>query len=155
MTRNVLLATILLFTGCATSGSPTDDGFVDAESSATSPGSVDLWQSTDAQWRFHVVAGNGRTMLTSEGYTTKASALTGIQSVLVNGVDPLQYQVHQTPRGAYDLHLVAGNYETIATTETYATKSNAKRAIDACVRAITSYLDMIESTTTTPDVPQS
>jgi uncharacterized protein len=144
MTRTLLLAALLSFSACATSGT-TDDDLVGAESSATSPGSVDVWQSTDAQWHFHVVAGNGRTLLTSESYSTRTSALSGLFSVLDNGVDPAQYDLHQTASGRFDLHLVAGNHETIATTETYASKGNATRAIDACVRAVTSYLDKLEA----------
>ena len=146
MTRTLLLASLAsltLFTGCATTGS-SDDDFTDAQSDATSPGSVDIWQSTDAQWHFHVVSGNHRTLLTSESYTSRTGALNGVRSVLDNGVDPARYELNLTASGFYNLHLVAGNHETIATTETYASKYNATRAIDACVRAVTSYLDTVE-----------
>src|SRR5678816_3419468 len=81
---------------CATSGDEYDDEYSDAESDATAPGKVDLWQSTDGQWRFHVVSGNGRNLLTSEGYTSRTGALNGVLSVLDNGVDPAQYQVNKT-----------------------------------------------------------
>jgi uncharacterized protein len=136
----------LSVTACATSGDAGDE-YADAESNATSPGKVDLWQSSDSQWRFHVVSGNGRTLLTSEGYTSRAGALNGVLSVLDNGVDPAMYALNQTASGKWNLRLRAANFETIAFTQAYSTKSSATRAITSCVNAVTSYLDKIESNT--------
>jgi uncharacterized protein YegP (UPF0339 family) len=127
--------------GCAAGGDEYADEYGDADSSATAPGHVDLYQSSDAQWRFRVVAGNGRTLLSSEAYVSKAGAQNGIDSVLENGVDPAMYQVNQTAAGKYNVRLRARNSEVIAFTQGYSTKSNATRAIDTCVRAITTYLD--------------
>jgi uncharacterized protein YegP (UPF0339 family) len=137
----------LSVTACATSGDEYGDEFVDAESNASAPGKVDLWQSTDGQWRFHVVSGNGRTLLTSEGYTSRTGALNGILSVLDNGVDPAMYQLNKTASGKYNLRLRAANHEIIAFTQAYSTKSSATRAITSCVNAVTSYLDKIEANT--------
>lgn len=147
MVRNFIFALSLAFAGCATTGDA-GDGYADAQSDATSPGKLDLWQSTDGQWRFHVVSGNGRTLLTSEGYTSRTGALGGVLSVLDNGVDPARYDLNQTASGRYNLRLRAGNNEIIASTQAYSTKSNATRAIDACVRAVTTYLDKREAITT-------
>ena len=134
--------------GCATSGDEQSDEYGDAVSNASIPGKVDLWKSTDGQYRFHVVSGNGRTLLTSEGYTSRTGALNGILSVLDNGVDPAMYQLNETESGGYNLRLRAGNNEIIGFTQAYSTKSNAKRAITSCVTAVTSYEDKIESNTT-------
>jgi uncharacterized protein len=126
--------------GCAAGGDEYSDAG-DLESSATAPGHVDLYQSSDSQWRFRVVAGNGRTLLSSEAYVSKQGAENGIASVLENGVDPAMYQLNQTAAGKWNLRLRAGNYEVIAFTQSYSTKSNATRAIGSCVRAIETYLD--------------
>jgi uncharacterized protein len=136
----------LSVTACATSGDAGDE-YADAESNATIPGKVDLWQSSDSQWRFHVVSGNGRTLLTSEGYTSRTGALNGVLSVLDNGVDPAMYALNQTASGKWNLRLRAANFETIAFTQAYSTKSSATRAINSCVNAVTSYLDKIEANT--------
>ena len=133
--------------GCATSGDY-DDEYADAQSDATSPGKVDLWQSSDSQWRFKVISGNGRTLLSSEAYTSRTGALNGVLSVLDNGVDPAQYQLNQAANGGYNLRLRAANYAVIAFTQVYSTKSSATRAIGSCVRAIETYLDKVESNTT-------
>jgi hypothetical protein len=127
--------------GCAASDDST--ATVDGESSL--PGSIDLWQSSDG-WHFHVVAGNKKILLASEGYASRTAALDGVLSTLENGVDPASYQVLPAAHG-YLLHLVAGNNEVIGFTETYSTKSNATRAIGSCVRAVTSYLDQAEAKT--------
>src|SRR5690349_19037437 len=136
----------LSVTACATSGEAGDE-YADAESNASSPGKVDLWKATDGQFHFRVVSGNGRTLLTSEAYTSRTGALNGVLSVLDNGVDPAMYQVNKTAAGKYNLRLRAANYEIIAFTQAYSTKSSATRAITSCVNAVTSYLDKVESNT--------
>src|SRR5881394_2271081 len=108
---------------CATSGDEqTGDEYSDAQSDASAPGKVDLWQATDGQWHFHVVSGNGRTLLPSEAYTSRTGAINGLLSVLDNGVDPAQYVVNKAATG-YNLRLRAANYEIIAFTQVYSTKS--------------------------------
>jgi hypothetical protein len=124
--------------GCATSG---DDGTVSSDEDVTAPGSFDLWQASDGQWHFRLVAGNHRILLTSEAYTTRLAAINGALSVTHNGIDSTRYRAVQGASGAWLLHLVAGNGEVIAHSETYYSKSNATRAIDACVRAVSTYLD--------------
>lgn len=146
--RNInSLITVLLLSfasiaavGCAAGGDELAD-LEDGESSATAPGKIDLYQSGDGQWRFRVVAGNGRTLISSEAYVSKQGAENGIASVLENGVDPAQYALNQTATGKYNLRLRAGNYEVIGFTQSYATKSSATRAIGSCVRALETYLD--------------
>src|SRR5690606_27261840 len=137
----------LSVTGCAISGDEYSDEYSDAESNASSPGKLDLWKSTDGQWRFHVVSGNGRILMTSEGYTSRTGALNGVLSVLENGVDPAMYQLNQTKSGKWNLRLRAANHEVIAFTQGYATKSSATRAIKSCVSAVTTYLDKVEANT--------
>lgn len=134
--------------GCATSGDEMTDEYADAESSASAPGKLNLWKSSDGQFRFNVVSGNGRTLLTSEGYTSRTGALNGVLSVLDNGIDPAMYKLNQTASGKWSLHLRAANYETIAFTQAYTTKYSATRAINSCVNALTSYLDKVEANTT-------
>jgi uncharacterized protein YegP (UPF0339 family) len=141
LTVLILSFATLSAAGCAAGGDEMSDELADEESNATSPGKVDLYQSTDGQWRFRVVAGNNRVLLSSEAYVSKAGAENGIASVLENGVDPAQYQLNKTASGKYNLRLRAGNYEIIAFTQQYSTKASATRAVGSCVRAITTFLD--------------
>ena len=129
--------------GCAAGG---DEDFVDEEGEASIPATMDLW-STNGQWYFHVVAGNGNTLLSSEGYSTRLAALNGILSVLDNGAYESSYTAIKGSNGKYHLNLLAANGAVIATTQQYSTKSSATRAIGSCVRAITTYLDAQEAAT--------
>jgi len=143
---NTILTVLLLSfatisaVGCAAGGDESGE-FDDNDSSATAPGSVELYQSSDNQWRFRVKAGNHQVVLSSEAYVSKQGAENGIASVLENGVDPAMYALNKTASGKYNVRLKAGNSEIIAFTQSYSTKSNATRAIGSCVRAITTYLD--------------
>jgi uncharacterized protein YegP (UPF0339 family) len=142
ITTLVLSLSTLAATGCAMGGA--DDGFGEVDGEAAAAGKFDLWQATDGQWHFHLKSGNGRILLTSEAYTSRTAAINGVLSVLDNGVDPAQYELVQAENG-YLLHLVAPNHEIISFSQSYATKSSAKRAITSCVNATTSYLDKREA----------
>ncbi|MBA3391348.1 MAG: YegP family protein [Deltaproteobacteria bacterium] len=131
--------------GCATSGS--EDEYSESEGEASLAGKFTMWQSTDGQWRFNLKSGNGAVLLSSEAYTSRTGAINGILSVQENGVDPTQYQVRQTQTG-YNVHLLAGNHESISFSQVYSTKSSATRAVGSSVRAVTSYLDKREANTT-------
>jgi len=141
----LLVATLASFsvTGCATTG---DDQFDDEDGESTIPATMDMW-STNGQWYFHLTAGNGNTLMTSEGYSTRMAALNGIISVLDNGAYAERYSVVKGASGKYHLNLVATNGETIASTQTYSTKSSATRAIGSCVRGVQSYLAGWDATT--------
>jgi len=148
MRFNSLIAALVLSTtvfgvGCATSD--TDDTS-DADSNATAAGKFDMWQSNDG-WHFHLTAGNGATLLTSEAYTSRTGAINGILSVENNGIENAQYQVVQGNSGGYLIHLVAGNNEIISFSQVYSSKSNATRAVTSCVKAVTTYLDKAANTT--------
>jgi len=145
---NSLLAALVLSTsalvGCATQA---DDEVSDADSSATAAGKLDLWQANDG-WHFHLAAGNGAILLTSEAYSSRTGAINGVLSLETNGVDPAQYSLKQAANGGYLLHLNAANNEIISFSQTYSSKSNATRAITSCVKAVTTYLDKQEANTT-------
>jgi uncharacterized protein YegP (UPF0339 family) len=141
----LLVATLASFsvTGCATSG---DDDYTDEDGESSIPATMDLW-STNGQWYFHMVAGNGNTLMTSEGYSTRMAALGGIISVLDNGAYAERYTAVKGASGKYHLNLSAPNGEIIASTQTYSTKSSATRAIGSCVRGVQSYLAGWDATT--------
>jgi uncharacterized protein YegP (UPF0339 family) len=47
-------------------------------------GKFELWTDKGGSWRFNLKASNGQVIATSEGYSSKASALNGIESVKKN-----------------------------------------------------------------------
>lgn len=50
-------------------------------------GTFELWTDKAGQYRFNLKASNGQVIATSEGYSSKASALGGIESVRKNAPD--------------------------------------------------------------------
>jgi uncharacterized protein YegP (UPF0339 family) len=89
----------------------------------------DLFTGADGLVYFRLRANNGEIVLASEGYTTKASAQKGVASVKANGASVSNCEVFEAADGRWALSLVAGNGEIIARGETYASKSNATRAV--------------------------
>jgi len=47
-------------------------------------GKFELWVDKGGDWRFNLKASNGQVIATSEGYSSKESALNGIRSVQTN-----------------------------------------------------------------------
>lgn len=89
----------------------------------------ETFKGEDGKAYFHLRAGNGEIMLSSQAYTATSSAKVGIASVLTNGDDAAQYETFQTADGGYAFHLVAKNGEVIARSQVYSTKANADRAV--------------------------
>ncbi len=50
-------------------------------------GKFELWTDKGGQYRFNLKASNGQVIATSEGYSSKASALNGIESIRKNAPD--------------------------------------------------------------------
>lgn len=62
-------------------------------------GWFELSKSSDSQFRFVLKAGNGETILTSELYTSKASAEKGIASVRSNSPQEERYEKKTASNG--------------------------------------------------------
>ncbi|WP_245570321.1 YegP family protein [Microbacterium luticocti] len=50
-------------------------------------GTFELWTDKGGDWRFNLKASNGQVIATSQGYSSKASAMKGIDSVRKNAPD--------------------------------------------------------------------
>jgi uncharacterized protein len=50
-------------------------------------GKFELYTDNSGEFRFRLKAANGQTIAASQGYTTKAAALNGIDSVRTNAAD--------------------------------------------------------------------
>ncbi len=112
-------------TGCAT-----DTVGESTANSTERTGRFELFEGADGQFYFHLLAGNGELVLDSEGYTTKASAKNGIESVVENGLDSARYEILEAVNGEYYFNLKAGNHEIIGTSELYASKSGAEKGVE-------------------------
>lgn len=105
----------------------------DAKCDAASSQGFEIFKGADGKYYFHMVSGNGAIVLRSQAYSSKSAATKGVESVRANGVDPENFRVLEAANGEFYVNLYAANGEVIATSETYARKYNAKRAIDTSV----------------------
>lgn len=90
-----------------------------------------LKKSPNGQYRFTLKAGNGETILSSEHYTTKASAETGIDAVKTNAPIDARYERKTAANGQFMFNLKAANHQVIGTSETYKTEAGRDNGIES------------------------
>ena len=76
-------------------------------------------KNSGVQFHFTLEAENGKTILSSERYTTKPSALGGIQSVRENSPLDARYERKDASNGSPMFNLKGSNGHIIGTSETY------------------------------------
>lgn len=90
-----------------------------------------IFKSTvNAQYYFRLKAGNGETILSSEGYTSNQSCRTGIASVKVNAPIDSRYE-RKDATNNYRFNLKAANGEIIGRSEGYTTSVARNNGIAA------------------------
>jgi len=83
----------------------------------------------NGEFQFNLKAGNGQTILTSEGYTTKAACLNGVESVRKNSQDDTKFDRKNSTNGKYYFNLKATNGQIIGTSEMYESASGRDNGI--------------------------
>ena len=83
----------------------------------------------NGEFQFNLKAGNGQTILTSEGYTTKAACLNGVESVRKNSQDDTKFDCKNSTNGKYYFNLKATNGQIIGTSEMYESASGRDNGI--------------------------
>ena len=94
-------------------------------------GKFHLKKSSDGQCRFVLKAGNGETILTSELYKQKSSALNGIESVKKNAQFDERYERKVDKAGHPRFNLKAANHEIIGTSESYSSEAARENGIES------------------------
>jgi uncharacterized protein YegP (UPF0339 family) len=115
----------------------TDDYYVDGKEDVSRPGKFETFTGVDGKHYFHMIASNGEKVLQSQGYTSSGGAANGIASVRHNGTNAANFHVLEAADGQWYFDLVAGNGQTIATSELYVSKYNADRAVAAVEALVT------------------
>ena len=95
-------------------------------------GKFELKKSKNDKYFFSLLAGNGQTILGSEMYETKASALNGIESVKKNSSDDARYERLMGKGDAPYFVLKAGNHQVIGNSQMYASESSRDNGIASC-----------------------
>ncbi|WP_052285220.1 YegP family protein [Kluyvera genomosp. 1] len=92
-------------------------------------GWFELSKSSNDQFRFVLKAGNGEIILTSELYTTRASAENGIASVRTNSPLDERYEKKTATNGKFHFNLKAGNHQVIGSSQLYASEASRDKGI--------------------------
>ena len=89
------------------------------------------------EFRFRLKADNGQTILSSEGYSSKAACLNGIASVKKNAKDPKRVAKTQTPGKMFRFAVTAVNNEVIGVSQNYKSETGRDNGIESVKRNAT------------------
>lgn len=83
------------------------------------------------EFQFDLKAGNGQTILTSEGYAAKAGCTNGIESVRKNAQLDERYERKTSSNGKPFFNLKASNGQIIGTSEMYESVASRDNGIES------------------------
>jgi len=86
------------------------------------------------EFRFRLKADNGQTILSSEGYSSRAACLNGINSVKKNAKDPKRVSKTKTPSKMFRFAVTAGNNEVIGISQNYKSETGRNNGVDSVAR---------------------
>ena len=92
-------------------------------------GKFELKKNDDGKFMFNLKAGNGRIVLTSQLYRSKAAAQGGIESVMQHAADDANYERKTSAKGEPYFVLKAANTQTIGNSEMYTTTAARENGI--------------------------
>lgn len=85
----------------------------------------------NGEFQFNLKAGNGQTILASEGYSTKAGCENGIESVRKNAQDDGRFERKESSNGKHYFNLKAGNNQIIGNSEMYESVAACENGIES------------------------
>jgi uncharacterized protein YegP (UPF0339 family) len=90
-----------------------------------------ITKRVNGEFQFSLKAGNGETILSSEGYTSKSNCQNGIDSVKRNAADDNKYDRKISSNGKFYFTLEASNGQTIGISELYESESSRNNGIQS------------------------
>lgn len=88
------------------------------------------FKGRDGQFYFSLKAPNNKIILKSEGYTSAAARDNGIQSVKTHAPSDSNYKRLESRNNEHYFNLLASNYKTIGTSETYNSRYSRDQGIE-------------------------
>ena len=89
---------------------------------------------SNGEYQFNLHAANGQVILSSEGYTTKAACLNGVESVKKNATIESRYEVKVAKNGKPFFNLKASNGQVIGASQMYASETTMKNGIASVMK---------------------
>lgn len=90
-----------------------------------------ITKRANGEFQFQLKAGNGQTILASEGYTTMAACKNGIESVKKNSQEDARFERKEAKNGAPYFNLKATNGQVIGTSEMYSSTAACENGIES------------------------
>jgi uncharacterized protein YegP (UPF0339 family) len=94
-------------------------------------GKFELKKSSNGQFRFNLKAANGQVILTSELYTEKRGALSGIESVKRNAPIDERYERKANKAGEPYFVLKASNGQVVGMSESYSSTAAMEGGVES------------------------
>ncbi len=91
----------------------------------------EVYTDKAGEFRFRLKAGNGQTILSSEGYKTKASCMNGIESVKKNSQDDTKFERLESSSGKPRFNLKASNGQVVGSSQMYNSESSMENGISS------------------------
>lgn len=139
--RLSLLMLALSLTACGPSEASIDDAdgaLMDAESElGATTGKFETFTGKDGQVYFHLLAGNGEKILASQGYSSLASAVQGVESVRTNARSETRFLQREAVDGSRYFVLTAANGQIIGMSEMYSSAAAARAGAATVQRVVT------------------
>lgn len=92
-------------------------------------GKFEIKKASNGEFYFHLLAGNGQIILSSEMYKAKASAVNGIASVKKNCTDAGRFDRRTSNSGKPYFVLKAGNGQIIGQSQMYSSDDGMENGI--------------------------
>lgn len=89
----------------------------------------EVFNDKKGEFRFRLVAENGKIIIASEGYKTKAACLNGIESVKKNSQDDSKFERLVSDSGKQYFNLKAANGQVVGTSQMYASPETMETGI--------------------------
>ncbi len=86
------------------------------------------------EYRFRLIASNGQTILSSEGYNAKAGCMNGIDSVRKNSLNEKAFEKTVTAGGQFRFNLKAPNGQVIGTSQNYKSEDSRNNGIKSVMK---------------------
>lgn len=88
----------------------------------------------NGEFQFNLKATNGQVILTSEGYTTKAACLNGVESVKKNSQVEERFEIKVAKNGKPFFNLKATNGQIIGASQMYSSERTMKQGIASVMK---------------------
>jgi hypothetical protein len=89
---------------------------------------------SNGEFQFNLKADNGQTILSSEGYTTKAACLNGVESVKKNSQESDNFERKVAANGKHFFNLKAGNGQVIGTSQMYESEEGMVNGLASVIK---------------------